>query len=110
MYNGPLYFLLFSKLFNQIYVSILRMIINSLEKQNGYKIFGDAIYIFSQIILSTHFIKALREKKKIYIIESKIFKEHIKKIIKTVDELYDCGFEFQYIYIFDTIVELSTTD
>jgi len=86
------------------------MIINSHEKQIGFKIFGDAIYAFSEIKLTTTFIKHLKTTKKIYIIESKMFKDNIKKIIKTIDELSECGFEFQLIYVFDKIVELTLTD
>lgn len=89
------------------------MQISKEEKYLGFKVDSDTVYLFKDPVISVKLIEVIREKKRICIVENKLYdinqyKISKKKLHDFIDELYNCNFDFTYIYIFLDIITILT--
>lgn len=81
------------------------------EKYLGFKIDSDTVYLFRDPVISVKLIEIIREKKRICVVENKLYdniqnKFSKKRLHEFIDELYNCNFEFTYIYIFLDVITI----
>jgi nickel-dependent lactate racemase len=87
------------------------MKISKEDKDVGFKIESDTVYLFKDPVISIKLIEAIRERKRICIIENKLYSNTQNKLSKKrlhefLDELYSCNFDFTYIYIFLDVITI----
>lgn len=88
------------------------MQISKEEKYLGFKVDSDTVYLFKDPVISVKLIEIIREKKRICVVENKLYdnsqdKFSKKRLHEFIDELYSCNFDFTYIYIFLDVITIT---
>lgn len=88
------------------------MKISKEDKEVGFRIDEDTVYLFKSPTISIKLIEAIREKKRICVVENKLYentetKMSKKRLYEFIDELYKCNFDFTYVYIFLDVITIQ---